>query len=109
MLWSILAKTTSWITAFLQGLPMADFKITVKGTDVFNCSSDNLILEAADEQGIDLPYGCRSGGCGACKCKLLSGEVDMGDAVALTDEEITDRYILTCICKPKSDLVIEPA
>lgn len=36
---------------------------------------NKTILEAAEEQGIQMEHGCRSGMCGSCKTNLISGEV----------------------------------
>ncbi len=76
-------------------------------------SFDNLptepVLTAAVRQGIGLPYGCKDGACGSCKCKLLSGEVTLGahQDKALSAEEQAHGIILTCCALPLSDLVLE--
>jgi phenol/toluene 2-monooxygenase (NADH) P5/A5 len=66
------------------------------------------ILEAALAQGINWPYGCAHGMCGACKAQLISGEVDLSDAsaFALFDDEREEGLILTCCARPKSDAVL---
>ncbi|HEY8341982.1 MAG TPA: 2Fe-2S iron-sulfur cluster-binding protein [Calditerricola sp.] len=54
-------------------------------------------------------YGCRRGGCAACKAELLSGEVEHSwvySRAALTDEERAQRYILACQAYPRTDLVV---
>jgi CDP-4-dehydro-6-deoxyglucose reductase len=60
-------------------------------------------------QGIGLPYGCKDGACGSCKCKKLSGEVVHGDhqSKALTPEEEAQGFVLTCCATAQSDLVLE--
>jgi len=64
---------------------------------------DQTILEAALEQGVPFPHGCRSGNCGACKCRLYSGEVDLDpySGFALTDEEREEGFVLACRAHPR--------
>jgi ferredoxin len=40
---------------------MATYTITIEGGMAFSCGDDTYILDAAEEQGIDLPYSCRGG------------------------------------------------
>lgn len=67
------------------------------------------ILEAALRQGLELPYVCRDGACGACKGRVLKGMVDYGiyQKGVLTDQEKTEGKVLYCCAKPLSDLEIE--
>lgn len=66
------------------------------------------ILEAAAENGIDLPSQCRMGLCGVC-CGMRTedGEVDQTEGMFLSEQEIEEGYVLTCIAKPQSDLSLE--
>jgi CDP-4-dehydro-6-deoxyglucose reductase len=75
----------------------------------FVVQDDETILEAALREGFALPYGCRNGACGACKGKVLSGQLDYGvhSATALKDEEKAQGRALFCRAKPLSDMVIE--
>ncbi|MBE0623903.1 MAG: CDP-6-deoxy-delta-3,4-glucoseen reductase [Burkholderiales bacterium] len=69
------------------------------------------ILEAGLRAGIGLPFECRNGACGKCKCTLLHGSVDYGDyqAGALGDAEKAQGTALMCCAIPRSDLEIEYA
>lgn len=75
----------------------------------FPVEADETILEAGLRHGYTLPYSCRDGVCGACKGKVLQGEVDYGkyQASTLSPAEISVGMALFCCAKPKSDLVIE--
>lgn len=56
----------------------------------------STLLDAALDQGIELPYSCKGGVCSTCRCKLVEGEVDMDTHYALEDYEIERGYILPC-------------
>src|SRR6187549_4085632 len=67
------------------------------------------ILAAAIRQGIGMPYGCKDGACGSCKCRKLEGTVVHGthQSKALSAEEEANGLILTCCAVPQTDVVLE--
>ena len=69
-------------------------------------TSDTTILDAALQQGADLPYACKGGMCCTCKAKLVEGEVMMDVHWGLDEEEIEQGYILTCQSHPKTEKVV---
>jgi CDP-4-dehydro-6-deoxyglucose reductase, E3 len=75
----------------------------------FDAQPDETLLAAGIRQGIGLPYGCKDGACGSCKCKLVSGTVAHGphQAKALSAEEEASGYVLTCCGVAQSDVVLE--
>ena len=75
----------------------------------FDANTGEAILAAGIRQGIGLPYGCKDGACGSCKCRLVSGSVTHGphQEKALSAAEETAGYILTCCGVAQSDVVIE--
>lgn len=75
----------------------------------FEVLDSETILEAGIRQGITLPYGCKDGACGSCKCKKISGSVEHKEyqPQALSDADLANNYILTCRAVPSSDLVLE--
>ncbi|HEY7904992.1 MAG TPA: CDP-6-deoxy-delta-3,4-glucoseen reductase [Casimicrobiaceae bacterium] len=86
------------------------FEITIKPSDhVFAAAADETILESAMKADLILPYGCRNGACGACKGRILAGDVDYGayQATTLTDVDRRDGYALFCCARPLTDLAIE--
>lgn len=76
----------------------------------FEVEENEAILEAALRQGLSLPYGCRSGACGSCVVKVVSGEVKY-DGVdhpsAVTEDEHALGMTVLCQAQAVSDLVIE--
>ena len=86
------------------------FSVTVQPSGrSFTVPSGDTVLAAGISQSIGLPYGCKDGACGSCKCKMLSGSVVHGthQSKALSPEEEANGYVLTCCAKPQSDLVLE--
>jgi CDP-4-dehydro-6-deoxyglucose reductase len=84
--------------------------ITVNaGDQSFRCASQQTVLDAALSQGIVISYGCRSGLCGSCKGKLLSGDVEYGGQPpeGISGQDIERGYALFCKARPLSDLCID--
>ncbi len=74
---------------------------------VITCGADEFVLDAALAAGMKIPFTCREGLCGTCKCKLVSGEVDMKHQGGIRPKEIAAGKFLPCCSRPLSDLVIE--
>ena len=75
----------------------------------FIVESDEPILDAALRHGYAFPYGCRGGGCGACKGKLLNGTVDYGTKLppALSEEDVSRGLALFCQARATSSVTLE--
>lgn len=83
-------------------------KITINSKRIINAKSDRTIFESAISNGITIDHSCLNGRCSACKVKVLSGDFYMPvSQEGLTINDIDDRYCLTCITTPKSDLRLE--
>lgn len=65
------------------------------------------VLSSAKKAGVRLPSSCANGLCGTCKCKLVSGKVDMKHNGGIRQREVDAGFFLPCCSKPLSDLVIE--
>lgn len=72
----------------------------------FEVKPHQTILEAALDLDIDLPYSCQAGMCTACMGKCVEGKVKMDEEEGLTDKEIKQGYILTCVAHPLTKGVV---
>ncbi len=85
------------------------FTITLanQGEGVFEVDGGFPLLDTLEAHGLSLPYGCRYGGCISCAAKLLQGEVDQSEGVALNGRQLSDGYVLLCVARPQSDCTLE--
>ena len=87
---------------------MSQVTVIVDG-DEFNFDLDmggGNLLDAALEQGADLPFACKGGVCCTCRAKLIEGKVNMDVNYSLEEEEIAEGLILTCQSHPLTDRIV---
>jgi CDP-4-dehydro-6-deoxyglucose reductase len=79
------------------------------GEDILDIRSDQTILEVSfSKKNLSIPFNCKVGICGACKCKILKGITKtLSEETGLTKNEINSGYILTCVRFALSDIEIE--
>ncbi len=78
-----------------------------QGGQSFVVDGNAPLLDTLEEHGVSLPYGCRYGGCISCAAKLLDGEVDQSEGVALNGRQMYDGYVLLCVARPQSDCTLD--
>lgn len=86
------------------------YQVTIEPTgDIIDVEEGQTILDAALRNGVWLPFACGHGTCATCKCQVLEGDYDVGNAspFALMDMERDDGKILACCATAETDLVIE--
>lgn len=90
---------------------MAKYKVRLlnaaQNLDItIECPSDKFILEAAEDNNIELPYSCRAGSCSTCLGRITKGTIEQPDQSFLDDDQIKKGFVLTCVAYPTSDVTI---
>lgn len=65
------------------------------------------LLDALEAEQLPIIGACRSGVCGSCKCKVTSGKTESSRSDTLSEQEISDGYVLACSTVVHSDVVVE--
>jgi CDP-4-dehydro-6-deoxyglucose reductase len=75
----------------------------------FETAAEETVLDAALRAGLDVPRQCMGGNCGACRARLLEGEVAYphGRPLGLSAAEAADGLVLLCRAHARSDLLLE--
>ncbi|MEQ8904938.1 ferredoxin--NADP reductase [Ekhidna sp.] len=84
----------SEVTILLDG---EEYSITVK--------KNASVLDTALDNDLDMPYSCQSGLCTACRGKCVEGKISIDEAEGLSQEELDEGYVLTCVGKPLTDRI----
>jgi ferredoxin-NADP reductase len=107
-------KTEAFGTVKRDPTVKGDASTEVAGQVFFQASDTTVpvpvgatILDVADEAGVFIDNACRSGTCGSCRIKLVSGSVSMAVEDALTKEDKAERYILACQAKIRGDVRVD--
>ncbi len=83
-------------TLVAGGLP-ATLSVTLDdATTTLPWPAGTRMLDVLIDAGLDAPYSCRQGICGACACQLTGGEVEMAHNEVLKAADIADGYVLAC-------------
>jgi ferredoxin-NADP reductase len=90
-------------------LPRTATVRTSSGERVFMVAAGTTLLDAGLAAGVDMPFSCTMGGCGACRVKVHRGEFVLDEPNGLTPAERAEGYVLACCARPASDVVVEVA
>jgi ferredoxin-NADP reductase/DMSO/TMAO reductase YedYZ heme-binding membrane subunit len=83
------------------GVPDPDASIVFRRSKrTVDAAGDRTVLEAAEDAGVAIPYECRSGICGQCKTRLLTGAVAMETQDALSPADRARGLVLACQARP---------
>ncbi|MGI9249414.1 MAG: 2Fe-2S iron-sulfur cluster-binding protein, partial [Woeseiaceae bacterium] len=64
------------------------------------------IVDAAAENGVELPYSCKGGVCATCRTHLREGDVRMETNYGLEPWELEAGFVLACQSRPVSDEIL---
>lgn len=78
-------------------------KLTVNNVE-YTLDTQKTLLENLESQAIKIEFHCRDGHCGACRCQLVSGEVEY---ISYPMAYIRDKDILTCCSKASQNIEIK--
>ncbi|PWE28775.1 ferredoxin [Maritimibacter sp. 55A14] len=81
--------------------------ISNRGGATYQVDSRRPLLDTLRAQGVDLPYGCKYGGCITCAAKLTAGEIDQRRQVALNNRQVSNGYVILCVARPVTDCTLE--
>jgi ring-1,2-phenylacetyl-CoA epoxidase subunit PaaE len=91
-------------------MPSTVFKVVLHyahKTYRFTTAWPDTIIQAAQKQGIALPYSCNTGRCATCAAHCRKGSVTMSNNEVLTDKDLQAGLVLTCTGYAAADLELE--
>lgn len=82
-------------------LPSATILLELDGEHhVIPCDSGQTVLDAAEKNGIELPYSCREGMCASCMCEVIEGSVKLNNNDVLDEKDLANKLTLSCQAVP---------
>jgi 3-ketosteroid 9alpha-monooxygenase subunit B len=89
-----------------EGAPDATAEVTLDGrTHRLPWPAGTRLLDVIIDAGLNPPFSCRQGNCGACAVRVTSGEVELVHNEILEEEDFADGYTLACQALPRSETV----
>lgn len=92
-----------------MGRQLSEFNVVLRNRNgvALTVGSDEAIIDAAESAGHVLPIACRYGGCLTCAARSISGRVVQPNATALNRRQHKEGYVLLCVARPRSNLLLE--
>jgi ferredoxin-NADP reductase len=84
----------------------AETVVFIHSQKVCQVSTESTLLDLAEQNGVQIPYGCRQGLCGTCATRVLSGTVQMEVEAGLTAEQKDAGYVLPCVSRAEGTVVV---
>jgi glycine betaine catabolism B len=78
----------------------------VRSHKICASSPDVTLLEVAEANGVQIPFGCRQGQCGTCATQVLFGSVDMETDTGLSADQKKDGFVLCCVSRAKGTVIV---
>ena len=88
------AAGSSTVTSFMVDLFGDEHEVAYEKGDT--------MLQSMLKAGLDAPFSCEEGMCGACICNIEGGETQLGINEVLSEEELAEGLTLPCQCRPIS-------
>jgi ferredoxin-NADP reductase len=80
--------------------------VFIHSQKVCQVSAGSTLLDLAEQNGVEIPYGCRQGLCGTCATRVLSGTVQMDVEAGLAAEQKNAGYVLPCVSRAEGTVVV---
>jgi ring-1,2-phenylacetyl-CoA epoxidase subunit PaaE len=91
----------------MKAVPHAVVLHYAKETHEFTTTFPDTILQSAEKNGIALPFSCRAGRCSTCIAKCVKGSVKMSINEVLTEKDLQEGLVLTCVGYAETDVELE--
>ena len=84
----------------------AETIVFIQSEKVCENSAGSTLLDLAEKNGVQIPYGCRQGLCGACATRVVSGTIQMDVEAGLTAEQKNAGFVLPCVSRARGTVVV---
>jgi ferredoxin-NADP reductase len=86
--------------------PLGETVVFIRSEKVCQIAERSTLLDVAERNDVQIPYGCREGLCGTCATRVLSGTVQMDIEAGLTEEQKNAGYVLPCVGRAEGTVVL---